>query len=258
MSYLENLFNLNNKTIIITGAGSGNGKTIAIALSKLNCKLIICDNNKKNLLTLYKSLNKINSNLSKYIFDLKDLDQIKNFIKKLKSKKMIIDVLINNAGISLPSNSSEYPIDSFDETYKINLRAPFILSTRISTLMKKSKLPTIINITSLGAHKGFPNNIAYTSSKGALRQMTKSLAYDLSKYNIRVNSVCPGYIKTKMTLKSQKDPKKSKQRVDNTLLKRWGESKDLIGAIIYLSSDASSYVTGTEIIIDGGWLSKGL
>ena len=88
--------------------------------------------------------------------------------------------------------------------------------------------------------------------------MTKSLAYDLSKYNIRVNSVCPGYIKTKMTLKSQKDPIKSKQRISNTLLKRWGESKDLVGAIIYLSSDASSYVTGSEIVIDGGWLSKGL
>ncbi len=258
MSYLNDLFNLDNKTIIITGAGSGNGKTLAIALAKLNCKLIICDNNKKNLLSLYKSISKINLNIIKYVFDLKNVNEIKNFIKKIKSKKINIDVLINNAGISLPSNSSEYPLEYFEKTYQVNFRAPFILSTRLSILMKKSKLPSIINITSLGAHRGFPNNVAYTSCKGALRQMTKSLAYDLSKYNIRVNSVCPGYIKTKMTLSSQKDSIKSKQRVNNTLLKRWGESKDLVGAIIYLSSDASSYVTGSEIVVDGGWLSKGL
>ena len=86
--------------------------------------------------------------------------------------------------------------------------------------------------------------------------MTKSLAYDLSSRNIRVNSICPGYIKTNMTLKSQKNLILSKQRKERTLLKRWGKSSDLIGAVIYLSSNASSFVTGTEITVDGGWLAK--
>ena len=88
--------------------------------------------------------------------------------------------------------------------------------------------------------------------------MTKALAYDLSKLKIRVNSICPGYIKTRMTKISQKNSSLSKQRINSTLLKRWGKSEDLLGAIIYLSSEASSFVTGTEIIVDGGWLAKGL
>ena len=124
--------------------------------------------------------------------------------------------------------------------------------------MKKSKNPSIINITSLGSLQGFPENISYISSKGAIRQMTKSLAYDLSKYNIRVNNVCPGYIKTDMTKKSQKNIKMSNERISNTLLKRWGSSEDLVGAVIYLSSSASKYVTGIDIVVDRGWIAKGI
>ncbi len=257
MSFLEKLFNLDNKNIIITGAGSGNGKAISIGLSKLNCNLIICDNNKKNLNATYDKIKKNNKNCMKFLFDLNYVEQIENFIINLKKKKLKIDVLINNAGISLPSKLIEYPLDKWEKTYKINLRAPFILSTRISKIMKKNNSASIVNITSLGAYQGFPNNISYISSKGALRQMTKALAYDLSKFKIRVNSICPGYIKTRMTKISQKNTSLSKQRINSTLLKRWGKSEDLLGAIIYLSSEASSFVTGAEIIVDGGWLSKG-
>mgnify|MGYP006105368827 CR=1 FL=1 len=258
MSFLEKLFNISNKRIVVTGAGRGNGKAISLGLSKLKCNLIICDNDKQSLNLTYKLIKKNNPNCKKFLFNLGNVDEINNFIVSLKEKKIKIDVLINNAGISLPSNSIEYPLDKWEETFKVNLRAPFILSTRIAKIMRKNNSSSIINITSLGAHLGFSNNISYISSKGALKQMTKSLAYDLSDSKIRVNSICPGYIKTNMTKKSQKNKHLSNKRINSTLLKRWGKSEDLLGAIVYLSSDASSYVTGTEIVVDGGWLAKGL
>ena len=109
--------------------------------------------------------------------------------------------------------------------------------------MTKKKSGSIINITSLAAEFGFPGNPAYIAFKGALKQLTKSAAYDLSKFNIRVNSVGPGYIKTNMTAKSWDDKKMKMERSDRTMLGRWGESEDLIGTVIFLSSDASSYIT---------------
>ena len=258
MINLKNLFDVKNKTFVITGAANGNGKEISFALSKLKCKIILCDNDEKNLFKTYKLIKKNNNRCSNYLIDLSNSEEIFKFVKYLKKNKIRVDVLINNAGISIPSKSIEYPLSYWEKTMKVNLRAPFILSTRIASLMKKSNQSSIINITSLSSELGFPDNISYISSKGALKQMTKSLAYDLSSRNIRVNSICPGYIKTNMTLKSQKNLILSKQRKERTLLKRWGKSSDLIGAVIYLSSNASSFVTGTEITVDGGWLAKGL
>jgi len=116
----------------------------------------------------------------------------------------------------------------------------------------------IINITSLNSELAFLDNPAYVAFKGALKQLTKSLALDLGKYGIRVNNVGPGYFRTNMTKKSWEDPEKNKARCDRTVLGRWGEPKDLAGTIIFLCSNASSYITGQDIYVDGGWLIKGL
>jgi NAD(P)-dependent dehydrogenase (short-subunit alcohol dehydrogenase family) len=124
--------------------------------------------------------------------------------------------------------------------------------------MKKRYKGSIINITSLNSEQAFPENAAYVSSKGALKQLTKSAALDLGKYNIRVNNVGPGYMRTAMTMKSWEDPVKNKQRKEKTALNRWGTPSDLIGACVFLASNASSYVTGQDLYVDGGWLIKGL
>ena len=105
---------------------------------------------------------------------------------------------------------------------------------------------------------GFSNNPGYVSSKGALSALTKALCKDFGKYNIRVNSICPGYIKTKMTEKSFKNSKLSKQRISRNIIQRWGQPKDIIGTIILLSSKSSSYITGSEIVIDGGFSVNGI
>ena len=110
----------------------------------------------------------------------------------------------------------------------------------------------------MNAELAFPNNPAYQAFKGGLKQLTKSLALDFSEYNIRVNSIGPGYFRTDMTEKSWKNLRKRKERTNRTILKRWGVSDDLTGVVIFLASNASSYITGQDIYVDGGWLIKGL
>jgi NAD(P)-dependent dehydrogenase (short-subunit alcohol dehydrogenase family) len=124
--------------------------------------------------------------------------------------------------------------------------------------MKKQKSGVIINITSINAELAFPNNPAYVSSKGGLKQLTKSLALDLGKYGIRVNNIGPGYIRTDMTKKSWLNKSRRKKIEEKTMLGRWGVSEDLSGLVIFLSSDSSSYITGQDFYVDGGWLAKGL
>ena len=124
--------------------------------------------------------------------------------------------------------------------------------------MKKKKSGVIINITSINAEFAFPDNPSYQVTKAGLKQLTKSLALDLAKFGIRVNSVGPGYFRTSMTKKSWDNLKKRKKIRESTMLKRWGVPKDLEGIIVFLSSDSSEYITGQDIYVDGGWSAKGI
>ena len=124
--------------------------------------------------------------------------------------------------------------------------------------MKKQKSGSIINITSIAAEFGFANNPSYVSSKGALKQMSKAMAVDLGDHGIRVNCICPGYIRTDMTEKSFNNETLHEERLRNMIIPRWGSPNDLVGAAIFLSSDASSYVTGSDLVVDGGWCAKGM
>ena len=124
--------------------------------------------------------------------------------------------------------------------------------------MKDQGGGSIINITSIGAELGFPNNPAYIAAKGALKQLTRSLALDLGSFGIRVNNIGPGYFRTDMTKGSWNDPQLEEDRIRRTILGRWGEPDDLAGAVIFLASEASRYITGQDLYVDGGWLAKGL
>ena len=137
-----------------------------------------------------------------------------------------------------------------------NLLGSYYCCDSVAAFMKSES--SIINITSIGANLGFPNNPGYQASKGGLAALTRALAYDLAEKNIRYNSIVPGYIRTEMTQESYNDDRLKKERENRMLLKRWGECRDLVGAAIYLASRSSSYVTGSEILIDGGWSIKGL
>jgi len=251
MTYIDELFSLNGHIAIVTGAAQGNGAAIAEGLSRSGAVVIAVDIKKTELPFI---LNECDF----YVCDITEEGQLEKLVRYVLKKYKKIDILVNNAGISYSFNFEEYPHSFWEKTYKVNVDAPFKLMQLVCENMKKRYKGSIINITSLNSEQAFPENAAYVSSKGALKQLTKSAALDLGKYNIRVNNVGPGYMRTAMTMKSWEDPVKNKQRKEKTALNRWGTPSDLIGACVFLASNASSYVTGQDLYVDGGWLIKGL
>ena len=170
-----------------------------------------------------------------------------------------IDVLINCAGITCPDESLEYPHELWKKTLDCNLYAPFYLTQLAGQQMIKHHVAgSIINITSINAAVAMPNNPSYAAAKAGLRHLTKSFALDWGKYGIRVNNIGPGYTETKINTVSLNDPEKYKKRAELSMLGRWAEPKEMVGPAIFLASDASSFVTGTDLWVDGGWISKGM
>ncbi len=246
MSFIENLFSLQGKVAIVTGSARGNGKAIAEGLLSAGATVVAVDIIEQEI------------GCKKVLCDITDTKQLNNLVQNTIEEYGKIDILVNNAGVSLGSEDEEYPDHLWEKTLDVNITAPFRLTKLVSEHMKGQNSGSIINITSLNAELAFPNNPAYMASKGALKQFTKSLAYDLGSYGIRANNVGPGYIKTDMTKKSWKDPEMNKIRKNRTLLGRWGYPEDLVGTVVFLSSNASRFVTGQDLYVDGGWLMKGL
>lgn len=249
------LFSLKDKVAIVTGAAKGNGKVIAEGFLGVGAIVYFVD----ILEEVKKTVEDIKNPDAQYILaDVTNKNDLEKLINRVISEQKRIDILVNNAGITISEPSESYSEESWDKTHKVNLKAAFKLSQLVAKHMIEQKEGVIINITSLGAEQGFPNNPAYVAFKGGLKQLSKALANDWAKYNIRVNNLMPGYIKTNMTKKSWDDPVLRAERQKKTMLGRWGESDDLVGPAIFLASNASGYITGNDLYVDGGWLAKGL
>ena len=244
----KKLFNIKNFVTIVTGSGRSIGLKIAAGFYEYGAKVIRIDLNLKKH-KLYK--------FDDYIIDLTKQKFVDRCVNEIKHKYGRIDVLINNAGVTTNSTNF-YDEKILKKTLSVNLIAAYNLSNKVCKIMSKRKKGSIINITSLAAERGFIGNPSYQVSKAGLKQLTKALACDWGQKNIRINNVCPGYIKTPMTIRSFKNSKLKKNRDTRMILKRWGEPKDLVGPCIFLASDSSSYITGSDIFVDGGWLAKGL
>ena len=228
------MFSLKDKIIIVTGANGGNGSAISDGLEEYGATVVRAD-------------------LPKY--NVRNPIQLDMLVANALQYDNRIDGLVNCAGVTHGNDVFDYTDEDWDNTYQVNLKAPYELSRKVAKHTKQTG-GSIVNITSLNSELGFPNNPAYVTMKGGLKQLTKSLAVDLGKYNIRVNNVGPGYIKTNMTKKGWKN---NREEIENrTILGRWGEPKDLVGSIIFLLSSASEYITGQDIYVDGGYLTKGL
>ena len=245
----EDLFSIKGKVIIITGGGKGIGREITVGMAERHAFVYCID-------ILFP--NKIPEHLDSYLFekkcDITNTNEFREICDFIFNKYQRIDVLINNAGVTFTKKSGEpYPKDEWDKTIKINMTSAFTCSQIVFEYMMKNKKGSIINITSLNAELGFPNNPAYVASKGGLKMLGKAFARDWGRYGVRVNNLGPGYIRTNMTEMNYMNKKIRKDREAHTMLGRWGTPKDLIGPCIFLASDASEYITGQDIYVDGGW-----
>jgi 2-dehydro-3-deoxy-D-gluconate 5-dehydrogenase len=250
-------FSLDGKVAIVTGAARGNGKAIAEGLLEAGATVYFVDKLKPDLEETVQRLK--NEKAKMIVADLSiraELNAIAPLVFKNEGR---IDILVNNAGVTAVQPSEEHTEENWDKVVLINLKVPFLLSQSVARFMiEKGEGGSIINITSLGAELGLGSVPGYTASKGGLKQLTKTLAFDWAKHKIRVNNIGPGYMRTDMTKRSYADPEMKKSRDNRIMLDRWGEPKDLAGPAVFFASDASVYITGQDIYVDGGWLAKGV
>ncbi len=243
---------LEGKKILIVGASRGIGETIAKSLIKEKVKVIA------------SSRNLINFECEFVELDITFQNSINNLKEYLKRKHQSLNGIVFTAGISLPPKKKIDKLNEnklqdpkvFRELLNTNLISIYDCIYSLEGLLENNS--SIILISSIGAYLAFPHNTGYQVSKAGLESMSRSLAYELGEKNIRANTIVLGYFKTEMTLESFKDLKLRNERADRTILKRWGERNEIIGAVKFLLSDDSSYITGSNITIDGGWLAKGL
>jgi NAD(P)-dependent dehydrogenase (short-subunit alcohol dehydrogenase family) len=238
------MFNLNKKIALITGASEGLGKAMAIALSKQGAKIVILDVKDKEGINLAKKLKG-----KYYSCDISKENNIKQTITSIKEEFGRIDILINNAGIFYPTPIDSTTKESWERLMSINVTSYFLMARYCVPLMKKGS--KIINISSVAGHHAFAGSSAYNSSKGAVIQLTKSMAMEYASKGINVNAICPGIFVTPMTRNLIKG---MKVLIENSvLLKRAGKAEEIGSLAVYLSSDECSYMTGSIITFDGGW-----
>ena len=250
-------FNLKNKNAVVTGAGKGLGRACAIALAEAGANLIIISRTKKDLDEVSKKIKNLKSKCKSYVCDITNYDQI----KKIINSQAKIDILINNAGNNIPEHFTKVKTENMEYLVKINTIASFNLAQLCALKMIKFKNRkkiggSIVNMSSQMGHVGGPIRSVYNMTKFGLEGLTKGMSIDLAKYNIRVNTVCPTFVVTPMTREFLKSKKFKKEVLGNIPLGRFAELSDVATAAVFLASDAASMITGTSLLVDGGWTAR--
>ena len=254
--FLKN-YNLKNKTAVVTGAGKGLGRACAIALAEAGANLVIISRTQKDLNEVSKKIRKFKSKCKSYVCDITNYNEIKLIINKIPK----IDILINNAGNNIPEHFTKVKTKNMEYLVKINTIATFNLAQLCALKMIKTKNRkkiggAIVNMSSQMGHVGGPIRSVYNMNKWGLEGLTKGMSIDLAKYNIRVNTICPTFVVTPMTKKFLKNKKFKRETLNNIPLGRFAELSEVASATVFLASDAASMITGTSLLVDGGWTAK--
>ena len=253
-TYLENLFSLEDKMVLITGAAGGIGSAFAEAMIEAGAKVACCDINQEGLDRLKETLGE---NAFPFYLNMTERDTFKETVEEIAQITGRIDVLINSAGINKREGFVDVEEETYDRIMDINLKGAFFLTQVVAPYMKAQKAGSIINIGSHNTGAILGGVSVYGASKSALMSLTRSQAVEWAKYNIRANCLSPGHIKTELTTVTWEHPQRSKYLLERIALDRPGVPEDLVGLAILLASDASAYITGQEFRVDGGFLAGG-
>lgn len=248
-------FSLKGKIALVTGATQGLGYTLARGLSRQGAMVIISARNVEKLDSALARFTQEGINAKGYLFDVTKQPEIDETIKRINSEFGKIDILVNNAGIQYRAPMEEFPGEMWDAVINTNLSSIYRVSKAVVPGMIRQKAGKIINICSLMSEVARNSISAYTAAKGGVKTLTRSMATEWAKHNIQINGIGPGYFETEMTDALVKDTQFSDWLCKRTPAGRWGNPEELVGLLVFLASDASSFVNGQVIYVDGGILS---
>jgi gluconate 5-dehydrogenase len=251
---MENLFSVQGKTALVTGSTGALGFTFAKGLARYGAKVVLNGRNEQKLELVTGSLRKEGLDVYGYSFDVTESNQVNHSIAQIEEQVGPIEILVNNAGITKRAPLENFREEDWRTIIDTNLTGPFLVAKAVARYMIQRNRGKIINIGSVQSVLGRATIAPYTASKGGIKLLTRGMAIDWAKYNIQVNGIGPGYFKTEMTRPLYEDPEFDAWLCGRTPSNRWGEPDELLGALLFLCSDASSYVNGHMVYVDGGLL----
>ena len=248
-------FRIDRKVAIVTGATRGLGKEMAAALASGGADVVIASRNLDQADEVAENIrNDFGVESLGFAGDLGHPGVPEDLITATIERFGRLDILVNNAGINKRGAIDEVTVQDFDEVQATNFKAPWMLCRAAVGSFKKQQSGRIINISSTLGLVGMADRSLYCTSKGALVQLTRQLALEMAPHNVTVNAICPGPFETEMNLVLTKDPEKKQQFANFTAMRRWGRMDEIGPSVLFLASDAASYVTGVLLPVDGGWV----
>jgi 3-oxoacyl-[acyl-carrier protein] reductase len=248
---------LKGKIAIVTGARRGMGKSHALVLAKAGAKVVVSDISLEDCQAVAEEIKKAGGEAIALKCDVTKKEEIDKMVRATVEKWNKIDILVNNAGICQFKPFLQLTEDDWDRTININLKGEFLCAQAVAREMTKQKSGAIVNIASIAMGQvgiGFQALSHYCAAKGGIVAMTEAMALELAPLNIRVNAIAPGMVDTPMMEQTKQDPKMMEATLAKVPLHRAGQSEEVSNLVLFLASDASSYITGSTIVIDGGWL----
>ncbi|MDN3016094.1 glucose 1-dehydrogenase [Paenibacillus sp. BSR1-1] len=249
-------FDLKGKVALVTGGSKGIGYGMAEALGHYGATLVISSRGAAEGEIAVSQLKEKNIDAAYIPCDVTKKDQVEQLVHQIVGQFGSLDILVNNAGMNIRKPLVEVEESDWDTVFNVNLKGLFLVGQACAKQMIKQNYGKIINISSILGTIGMQFQTSYAASKGGINQLTKVWAEELAPHNITVNSIGPGYIITPMTKEWLSDPERSEKIISSTMIKRIGETSDLVGPVVFLASDTSKYVTGQVLHVDGGYTAR--
>ncbi|NYH25910.1 gluconate 5-dehydrogenase [Paraburkholderia bryophila] len=246
------MFDLSGRRALVTGSSTGIGFALAKGLAGAGAEVILNGRSESRLAEAVNRLRDDGATVHAASFDVTSADEVEKAIARIEGEIGAIDILVNNAGMQRRAPLEQFSHTQWEELMKTNVDSVFLVGQAVARHMIARQRGKIVNICSVQSELGRPNIAAYTASKGAVKMLTKGMAIDWGQHGIQVNGLGPGYFKTELTEALVKDETFSNWLIGRTPSKRWGDVEDLVGAVVFLSSDASNFVNGHILYVDGG------